>query len=173
MRLFIALPPDTGIRLALEAVRQQLRAQSVTARYSPPDNWHLTLAFVGETPRVGAAERALAEAVAAAPTAVAVTLRGFGNFRGHRGDTLWVGAADDPGLTALAGAVADALRDHGFDIPKAKFLPHLTIARQAQAAGAVWVDVPAQTMRPDRAVLYRSDSVDGRRLYTELASAAL
>jgi 2'-5' RNA ligase len=174
MRLFVALPLDDDVRLALDAVQRQLRGQGVAARYTRPDNLHLTLAFIGETAAAAEAALALDEAARAFPDAsLEWALSGFGSFRGRAGDTLWVGVADHPTLAELAHAVGRALGDHGFDLPKRRFRPHVTIARHARSTGNVWVDVQPLTTRAHRVVLYRSDLSTAGRVYAEVAAADL
>jgi RNA 2',3'-cyclic 3'-phosphodiesterase len=66
VRLFFAVFPDSAIRARLAAAARAL-AVSEGSRLVPAENYHLTLAFIGEVPReklaalaaVGAAQRAL------------------------------------------------------------------------------------------------------------------
>ena len=48
MRLFIAIQFSPEILDALVGVQSELKSFDVRGRYSPPENLHLTLAFIGE-----------------------------------------------------------------------------------------------------------------------------
>ena len=50
MRLFIAICLSEDMKGALTDVQRQMRAQRVTGSYTPEENMHLTLAFIGEYP---------------------------------------------------------------------------------------------------------------------------
>ena len=47
MRLFIALPAPEHVRQALEETQAALKKAGVRGRFTPPENLHLTLAFLG------------------------------------------------------------------------------------------------------------------------------
>jgi len=47
MRLFIALPVTDGMRRALLQTETLLRKKGVTGRFTPPENLHMTLVFLG------------------------------------------------------------------------------------------------------------------------------
>ena len=48
MRLFLAIPPDRELRRGLTAMQDALRALDVRGNYTPAENLHLTLAFIGD-----------------------------------------------------------------------------------------------------------------------------
>lgn len=51
MRLFVAIAPDEDARLALEAAQAEIRSKTrLRARWVPPGNLHVTLAFLGMVP---------------------------------------------------------------------------------------------------------------------------
>lgn len=59
MRLFVALVPPEGLRRDLERRGEELRGLCRRGRVVPWENIHLTLAFLGETDRRDAVERAM------------------------------------------------------------------------------------------------------------------
>lgn len=137
MRLFASLHPPDGVlehlATALETVR--LRDDDGGAagpvRWSPVENWHLTLAFYGDVPD-GAAdelEDGLAE-LAASEAPFELRLRGAGVFA-HR--TLWVGVGGDTEdavrLSAGAREVGAAVLGRAESRERAR--PHLTVGRVA------------------------------------------
>ena len=48
MRLFIAIPMDETMAKALLQTQEIFRMQGIKGNYTPRENMHLTLAFIGE-----------------------------------------------------------------------------------------------------------------------------
>jgi 2'-5' RNA ligase len=118
VRLFVAVRPSP------EAVAD-LRAQ-LPQWPSPPERWHITLAFLGEVPDAEPVGSALAAALDGAP-ALQLLLAGSGTF-GRR--TVWVGLDGElDGLQELARRVHAAARGAGVPLERRRFRPHLTVGR--------------------------------------------
>ena len=158
MRLFVAIDFPQELKDALASVIASLKAQGASANFTRRENMHLTLAFIGETPRVSDAVAAL-ESVKAVPFRLA--LDGSGCF----GDLLWVGAHRNPDMQRLAEKVRDALRGAGFNIDPKPFKPHVTVARRLVCEGKPRLDVPRVSAPVADFVLMRSDRIDGRLVY--------
>jgi 2'-5' RNA ligase len=128
-RLFAGLEVPAEVREALAAAVAPLRQARDDLRWYPPDQWHLTVAFLGEvaTP-VGDVVAALDPAAAAAPGRIDLSLASSGRF-GRR--VLWVGVADVPaGAVATLGDQAQqALQQAGLPVDPKPVRPHLTLAR--------------------------------------------
>ncbi|MCE3552592.1 RNA 2',3'-cyclic phosphodiesterase [Pseudonocardia sp. RS11V-5] len=128
MRAFVALvPPPEAVAELADAVAAVRRDHRV-ARWTPPEQWHLTLAFLGEIdePTLDGVRAGLA-AVAARSAPVELALSGAGRF-GER--VLWTGfAGDTDALAALAAGVAAAARTAGVALEDRDFRAHLTLAR--------------------------------------------
>ncbi|MET9324221.1 RNA 2',3'-cyclic phosphodiesterase [Streptomyces sp. NPDC003038] len=128
VRVFIALaPPD----VAKEELARELRpayAAYPRMRWNRIEDWHITLAFLGELPiaTVSLLRPPLADlAVARRPLELA--LRGGGHF-GER--VLWSGIGGDlEGLHLLAGEVRAAVEGCGVAFEGRPLRPHLTLAR--------------------------------------------
>jgi len=165
MRLFVALPLDETMRDALCRAMEDLRAAGVRGRFSHRENLHLTLAFLGETPRLAQACRAVAGVEA---PAFDLRLETFGLFRRQEGSILWAGLTPSAPLLALQRQVAGRLADAGFVLENRPFSPHLTLARQAQLPGGRLpgaVQLPRLSARADRVVLFESTRQNGRLVY--------
>lgn len=139
MRLFVAVrPPPAAVRDLEERV-SGLRAAAGDLRWTPPEQWHLTLAFLGEvserqyadlTPRLARA--------AARGTELPLSLRGAGTFprRSDRARVLWVGLAGELStLARLAAAVSAGARRSAIPVEDRRFAPHLTLARARPPGG--------------------------------------
>jgi 2'-5' RNA ligase len=138
MRLFVALelPHATRQRLA------DLATALPGARWVPPENFHITLRFIGEVPRHVAEELDLALAALRARH-FSVTLAGVGTAeRAGRARTLWACVERNAALDALRGKIERALQGVGLAPERRRFVPHVTLARLGQTAElrlAEWV----------------------------------
>lgn len=115
-RLFIAVwPPDEVV----EELRALPRKDQRSVRFLPPENWHVTLRFLGDTD-VGAVADAL-DGLRAESTAARL---GPGvDLLGERAVVVPVHGLDD-----LAATVTERTEDLGAR-PRSRFVGHLTLAR--------------------------------------------
>jgi 2'-5' RNA ligase len=126
MRLFVALDMPWS-------VREQLAALSGSgipgARWVPPENFHLTLRFIGDIP--GHVARDVDDALLALRAkGFALTLTGMGTFaKGGISSALWVGVERTPALDHLRSKIETALQRCGLEPERRKFQPHVTLAR--------------------------------------------
>jgi RNA 2',3'-cyclic 3'-phosphodiesterase len=133
MRLFVALDLPWALRQRLTS----LAGQGIPgAKWVTPENYHLTLRFIGEAPRH------LAEEIDLALTGLrardfALTLSGVGTFaKAGRPVSLWVGVERNPQLDHLRGKIETALQRVGLEPERRKFSPHVTLARLDNASEA-------------------------------------
>jgi len=125
MRLFVALdlPYDLRQRLAGLAVGLQ------GARWVPPENYHVTLRFIGEAPSHRAEEIDLALA-ALRGRAFSLVVSGVGTFeKSGRVTALWAGVERNPALEHLQTKIETALQRAGVPTERRRFAPHITLAR--------------------------------------------
>lgn len=174
MRAFIALEMPEEFVDDVAALARRL-ARSVDGRFVPAENYHLTLAFLGEVGEAGAraAMDAMDEACrAAGPMPIEVEgLGAFGKRAGGAG--LWLDVAKDPELMALAERVRAGLDERGVAYDGSRsFLPHVTLARRAKLpAGTALPELPFPLPCEARSVtLFRSylekDGARYKPLYT-------
>jgi 2'-5' RNA ligase len=150
----------------------------------PPENAHLTLAFLGSTEDAKVPELSKAlEAVAARAGPFDLQLRGGGAFGSpKRPRVLWVGVeGDTAALHQLHGWTEAALQPLGYQPEHRDYRPHLTLARArdprgdptlARCAGALANRVLGAA-RIDRLILFRSQPGPGGSKYTPLAEPPL
>jgi 2'-5' RNA ligase len=125
IRLFIGLdfPQNARDRLALLCSGLQ------GARWTPPENLHLTLRFIGEIDEPEA-EILHSELGRVSAPGFTLTLSGLDIFAsGKKPRSLWTGALADPALTLLQGRVESACGRAGLAGDPRKFKPHVTLAR--------------------------------------------
>jgi len=174
MRLFIAINFNNEVKDALCETASELRAAARRGRVTHRDNLHLTLVFIGDTDRVDEILDVMEEAAEDAFTApLRIALSDAGIFRGRGGDLHWIGVENTPELKRLARALADGLREAGFEIEKRRFTPHITIGREIVLSSAAEIRVHPAAMTAERISLMRSDRTDGRLVYTEIASVSV
>jgi 2'-5' RNA ligase len=130
MRLFVALDLPWWLREQLSA----LSGSGIPgARWVPPENYHLTLRFIGETPAHRAEDIDLALA-GLRGRGFSLTFTGLGVFaksgpRGERSTALWVGVERSQQLDHLQGKIETALQRAGLEPERRRFAPHVTLAR--------------------------------------------
>jgi len=133
MRLFVAIAlPD-----AVAASLLTLRSGVPGARWQTREQMHLTLRFIGEVDGRDAASIDDALSILSAP-ALALQLKGVGEFGGKKPHTLWAGVAPNEALVHLQRKIETALQRIGLEAEPRKFAPHVTLARlRATPAGRV------------------------------------
>lgn len=124
MRLFLALPLPEPLIDRIAA----LQAMLGTGRIPDPDTLHITLHFLGEVPEPLLPDLHGALLPIRQP-AFELKVSGADLLGGRKGKALVLTCAADPALTALHRATAQALRRTGVDLPRRRFVPHVTIAR--------------------------------------------
>jgi RNA 2',3'-cyclic 3'-phosphodiesterase len=131
MRLFVGLPIPDALRAQLAGLAGGIPG----AKWVPPENYHLTLRFIGELEpwRAQEVDEALAAIRGAKP--FELLLRGVGTFeKGGRIHALWLGAERSEGLLHLRRKVETALQRSGLEPERRSFAPHVTLARTERAA---------------------------------------
>lgn len=133
-RLFVGmrLPPEVRASLAKGATR--LAAANATAlRLILPENYHITLAFIGDPGPVrseeivAALEHALQPLLATTLPADAAIER-WGAFPSwKRPRVAWAGVSDAGTIAGVAQAVAAALTPLSIALPTRGFTPHVTV----------------------------------------------
>lgn len=163
-RLFVALGLDAPTRAALDAALEPIRASAPSGvRWVPPDNWHITLQFLGSvdearTPSIAAA---CAEGLHASEAFEWSTGR-LGAFpEPRRARVLWLGVDQGgPAICDLARAVTGATAALGFSAEHRTFTPHITLGRRRRPASLPSFDQPLEPVLLARAgsvLLMRSE----------------
>ena len=158
-RLFIGIPVDGRVREALEGFLAPVR---LPGRLVPPDKWHLTLRFLGDTSQ--ATLQRLRERLRATAfgSSFEIAFDALGAFpRPARASVLWLGVSEGADrLAALASIVEAAVRNAGFAAESRPFSSHLTLSRlQPPRDVRPLIDsVPAfgERMRVAEVTLFRS-----------------
>jgi 2'-5' RNA ligase len=174
VRLFVAVPLTEEARHGIAHLLERAVPGGLPGRPVAPENWHLTLRFLGRVEPV-ARDRLLAELDQAdLGGGFEVRWSGLGAFpRPRRATVLWVGidrGAEE--ITGLAAGVESAAEAAGFDPEERPFQSHLTLSRirpHQDVAALVEGTQPLQVRMPvERVVLYRSHLGRGGARYEAL-----
>ncbi|MBT8456826.1 MAG: RNA 2',3'-cyclic phosphodiesterase [Rhodobacteraceae bacterium] len=129
-RAFLAIPLPDDVIDALTRVQQGLPEGRAVAH----DNLHLTLVFLGD---VGAEALEDLHDTLSAVRAGPITLRidGLDLFGGERPRSLWARVVAGPELGALQTRLESTARRAKIDVPRRRFVPHVTLARFRPGGG--------------------------------------
>jgi 2'-5' RNA ligase len=160
MRLFLAIHLSKSMKDALINLQNEWYDRGVRGNYTPEENLHLTLAFIGEYPAPEPVLEALS-GVSFGP--FPLCLEGVGRF----GDLWWAGMRPSPPLEALARRIRHALAEGNIPFDRKRFSPHVTLLRKARGE-LPGTALSEAAMTVEAVSLLRSDR--GRRgmIYTEL-----
>lgn len=147
-------------------------------RWTPAENLHLTIRFIGSVSRIGV--EGIADALAANPPAsFGVELGEVGTFgRGGAARVVWLGLRLGAEGAALAAArVEEECVRAGLPPEERAFTAHLTLARARPRGGAKLPELPPaprlQPWRADQLLLYSSHLTRSGALYEPLRSIGL
>lgn len=175
-RLFVGLALPHSLRLQLARLCHGLPG----AKWVDPENFHLTLRFIGEVDRHRAADvDSTLQRIDAAPFELSFSgLDTFGNGRKTR--ALWVRAKSQAPLVHLQSKIESAVVRAGQDPETRKFVPHVTIARFREARPdriQSFIErnglFQAGPVPVERFVLFESHMGKGGSHYEQLAEYAL
>lgn len=129
IRTFVAV--KIPVTSALRPVLRSLATMNWPVAAVPPDNLHVTLKFLGETPIESrdVIQKQIAELVIEQPPFV-LRVVGLGAFpHVDRPSVVWAGLSNAEPLVSLAQRLEVALEPLGFAREPRPFHPHLTMAR--------------------------------------------
>ena len=168
MRLFFGLSLPGPARSAVAAFAAQAQS-AVPGRYVSADNYHVTLAFLGEVPpeRLPDARDVLARCAAAFPAPV-LTLCGFDHFGRRENAILILRVRSEPPLEPLHNRLVRALAQADLPADPGPFSPHITLARHAALPDALPACLPVSFTATQAHVFLSARDTAGVLRYTPL-----
>ncbi len=139
-RLFLAVPLPQEVRERLSELVARLEPSGWPMRWVDPDNGHLTLHFLGDTPPEQAALLRLALGpIVAGHEAFDLRTAGLGVFpKLKRPRVLWLGLwGPAHRLESIYNELGDALAEMQFPIEDKPFSPHITLGRVRNTQGGM------------------------------------
>jgi 2'-5' RNA ligase len=132
-RLFIALSISDSVRREMEVAQNELREAlpGRAVRWTRPDQFHLTLKFLGDVP-VGRVDLLIdsVRKACACFSSLSLIAEGLGCFPNERRPrVIWIGMHDHPQLKPLQSAINIATTEFGQAELEKDFKGHFTIGR--------------------------------------------
>jgi 2'-5' RNA ligase len=188
VRVFIAISLPDEIHDSLSVINAQLKKDipDGTIRWVKATNIHLTLKFLGETPKADIERlKTNLESPVGRHLPFELTIEGIGVFPNlHRPRIVWTGIRNSSELVSLQDAVERVTQEMGYAAEDRKFSAHLTLGRvsqyinpqQLQQCGNVFSSGSVGGMGSfivKSIDIYRSDLNAGGSIYTRLYSIPL
>ncbi len=166
LRLFVAVNLNADMLTSLRRTADCLKAQSAGGVFTKDNNFHITIAFIGETDRIDEAKRAVGETVF---SPFEISLGKIGKFPREGGD-IYYASVEGEGLSALAYETATRLRNEGFAIESRAFTPHITLGRRVSIKSSASIEAAPSSMTVSRISLMKSErsKTDGELRYEEI-----
>lgn len=131
MRCFISIELPRELKKEMDAATASLRASNADIKWVSPENLHLTLKFLGDTPEelLPRIKEELASALRE-KARFRVRLSGIGVFPDRRRPrVIWIGMQDSDNLLLIQKSVDDAMAKLGYESEGRPFKAHLTLGR--------------------------------------------
>lgn len=163
MRLFIALNLPKKERMRIHRASARLREGDLPVRWIDPENYHLTLKFLGSVHQARVRDiEEIVQRVAQSTLQFDMTLESFGAFPTiRRPRVVWLGVVASAELRCLKQDLEWGLADAGFEAETRAFHPHLTLGRADAKGGAGqfrgFDEVLAETEFEGRATVHTLD----------------
>ena len=164
MRLFIAILLNEDIEDLVTDVQETFRRLHVNGNYSPKENLHITLVFIGEYSDPDEVLEIM-ESVRFKP--FKITADGIGCFD----DVWWTGVEENENLENLVKQLRHALADAGIPFDRKGFKGHVTFLRKpdySEERRIEALNIGSAEMTVKRISLMLSTSGKNGMIYTEL-----
>jgi 2'-5' RNA ligase len=178
-RLFLAVALDDDSRHALAAFVSGDEVPEIPGRRVPPENWHITLRFLGRSSRLQQ-EKVLADLDQSLDhDPFLIGFGGLGTFPyPAKATVVWLAvAAGGDDLVDLAVSCERSAVAAGYDPEERPFHPHLSLSRvrPPQNLAALVDEFPPfpGRLHVDAVVLYESITGSGATVYRELDRVGL
>lgn len=132
MRAFFCLPIDEDVRRSIRRAADRLRSETrMAASWVEPENYHVTLRFLGEIEPILTLDlQTVAERVAASAAPFTLDFPAIGAFPTlDRARVLWAGGETPSAFQNLATSLDEGLATLGFEPERKAAVSHVTIAR--------------------------------------------
>lgn len=134
-KLFIAIATSEGLENSASQIIKKLRITAdqrhIDIRWTPTENFHVTLVFLGGTQedKIPEVEGVMQEVASQHPP-FSLKISDVGAFPDEfRSRVLWFGVQNSKALRALQGELSQKFQDKKYPMESREYSPHLTIGR--------------------------------------------
>jgi len=136
MRLFYALNFSDEVKCRLGKIKEELQRRSASGNFTQNQNFHLTLAFLGEcNEKQTYLAKSVLDLLEVFPIELSFTKMGY--FKRRVGDIWWVGTEENEKLLKLQHLLVKKLENSGFKTDN-RFSPHITVGREVITEYGPW-----------------------------------
>ncbi|PAW11635.1 RNA 2',3'-cyclic phosphodiesterase [Vibrio sp. V1B] len=168
MRLFFALTFDQRSKSLLKQIQDRLQQQGIAGRYTCEDNFHITLAFIGESTEEET-QRLIDIFHQLRSRCEQITVDHLGSFRQSGRQLAWLGIKDNLAVTTLQNELIEAIELHGFVTESRDYVPHITLARHVDQQASLYAVEISPLLLPIYSIaLMESKTVNGKLVYHAL-----
>lgn len=131
-RLFIGIPVESEMAgIQVQAWKTEPELAGTVIKWTKPENWHITLIFLGNTPDSMIDQlKSLIKESFAGLSSFRTGLLGIGLFpNAHNPKVLWLGVEDIQPLMTGYDRLTEMLLQNGISSDNKPLRPHLTLAR--------------------------------------------
>ena len=178
-RLFIGVPIQSeSAKILVEIWKNNPELNDHMLKWTKPENWHITLIFMGNTPESAIPQiQELIEESFAGIKAFRSTIKGIGVFpNSHNPKVLWLGIDNIQTLMPATLHLGALLQQNGLYLDNKPLKPHLTLARVKNSAYSEVIKSMSDkyqkfnfgTVEINRVILYESISTSDGPVYKPL-----
>jgi len=174
LRLFISVNCDNNVKNRLLAVQDRIKTQSIKGSFSLPENLHLTLVFIGETPAddVQMITSAVDKALKPHISPFSLTFSTTGCFKHSNKELWWIGTENNDihleTLKTIRRRITEELFSKGVSFDNRPFNPHITLGREIKHESPIVIPKQEIIYPVNRINLMKSERVRGKLTYTEI-----
>jgi len=173
-RLFISVNCDEKVKKQILSVQEKIRTLSIKGNFSLPENMHLTIVFIGETPDdtiqpiISVIDKALIPPVA--PFALTFTTADC--FKHSNKELWWIGTdrkdMDLDILKTIRQRITNDFLSKGIHFDNRPFNPHITLGREIKHEAPIIIPKQEIIFPVNRISLMKSERIRGKLTYTEI-----
>jgi 2'-5' RNA ligase len=174
LRLFISVNCDNNVKNRLLDVQERIKTQSLKGNFSLPENLHLTLVFIGETPadNVQIISSAIDKALKPNITPFSLTFSKTGCFKHSNKELWWIGTEHDDihldTLKIIRQRITEELLSQEISFDNRPFNPHITLGREIKHETPIVIPKQEIIYPVKRISLMKSERISGKLTYTEI-----
>lgn len=164
MRLFIAICFDEDLLDSLVEIQEDLMRCGVKGNYTPRENLHMTLAFLGENDDPEQVTEVMRNVLL---RSFSIKLSGYKPFK----DMIFADFEENENLRDYVKRLRKALVDEEIAFDRKKFMPHVTLIRRAECTrGKAFLPefTESEPMRVKGISLMKSERGRNGMIYTEI-----